>query len=216
MDLIDTLRRKTYGSAQLRWARWNMERSGLNEMLRNRPSDAIVPQGYDLWNLYREIRRFKPQKVLEFGIGCSTLVMAEALRRNGSGHLYTVEGSQHWLDVTRRDLTPGQAKYATLIRSDCEVIDMEGERAHRFVTLPDGPFDMIYLDGPNAPEVPGWGADELAAAADPILLEESLSSYARIVVDGRARNVTLLKRHLKRRYRVKTHRLFKVTTFAAI
>lgn len=213
MTLIDTIRRKTYGSAQIRWARWNMERSGLNEMLRNRPSDAIVPVGYDLWNLYREIRRYKPQRVLEFGIGCSTLVMAEALRRNGSGHLFTVEGSQHWLDVTRRDLTPGQTEYATLIRSDCEVIDMEGERAHRFVTVPDGPFDMVYLDGPNAEEVPGWNG-ALAAAADPILLEGQLSDRARIVVDGRDHNVALLKRHLKRRYHVTTHRLFKLTMFA--
>jgi hypothetical protein len=193
-----------------------MERSGLNDLLRARPSEAIAPQGYDLWNLYREIRRFKPKKVLELGVGCSTLVMAEALRRNGSGHLWTVDGSQHWLDVTQKDLPANLQSVATLIRSDCEIVNVDGERAHRFTGIPDEPFDMVYVDGPNAPEVPGWGADELAAAADPILRETSLSPSLRIIVDARTRNVELLKRHLRRRYSVKTHPLFKVTTFAAL
>jgi hypothetical protein len=100
ISFIEKLHRKTTCGAALRWSRWNMERSGLNSMFRDRPSNAIGPSGYDLWNLYRTVRSRKPRTVLEIGVGCSTLVLAEAVARNRIGHVFTADASQHWIDVT--------------------------------------------------------------------------------------------------------------------
>lgn len=67
----------------------------------NPPVEEVTPGEY-FWNnnvfsfsdamvYYAIIRKTRPQMVLEIGSGFSTLVAAEALRRNGSGRLVCVE-----------------------------------------------------------------------------------------------------------------------------
>ena len=77
--LLEKIRRRTTCSAALRWARWNVERVGISALLADRPSDAIRPQPYDLWNLYRTVRWRTPRVTMEFGVGCSTIAIAAAL-----------------------------------------------------------------------------------------------------------------------------------------
>ncbi len=214
MGLITKIKRKTIGSLAIRWSRMQMQRHRLNELFADRPSDAIAPQPVDLWNLYREVAVYKPQRVLEFGVGYSTSILAEALHRNGAGHLYSVDADARWLEASKLALPERLWPHVTFIRSPVVAMDYQGERCHRYTDVPELPYDLIYLDAPAPGDVQGWPDGMEVVAADPVLMEMSLTPAARIVVDGRLKNVEFLKRHLQRQYRVCTNTLFKVTTFA--
>lgn len=211
--MLEHIRRKTTCNAAIRWARWRMRNSGLTALFANRPSDAIPPSGYDLWCLYRTVRRRFTASAVEYGAGCSTLVIAEALHRNGVGHLVSFEANPRWAAQIERDIPPYLRSRITLVHSPIEVIEIDGERCHRFRDpLPHGAPDFVYLDGPHPLDIPGWAGPELAA--DPVIIEEKLAPHSQIMVDARLANVAFLKRHLKRNYRVWHHDIFKVTVFS--
>jgi hypothetical protein len=193
------------------WAHRQMQRSGLMDFMRGRPAEGIPPVSYDLWNLYRTVRTLRPQVVLEFGVGCSTFVLAEALARNGSGHLYSCETSPYWLDAVDRHLPPRLKERCTLILSAAEMMTYGNSTCSRYVATPDVSPQLIYLDGPFTPDIPGWPEDKAVCAADPVLLEPRLTAGCRLIVDGRFDNVEFLQRNLKRNWRTRTN-TFKVTT----
>ena len=212
MNFVETLRRKTTCNAALRWARWRIKTSGLAALFADRPRDAIPPSSYDLWMLYRHIRQLKPKIIFEYGVGCSTYVMAEALRRNSTGHLINFDTSEKWIDIAERG-TPAQLQdLITYQRDKTEVTDIDGDPCFHFVSGVDAVPDFIYLDGPEWDDVPGWPFD-YAVAGDPVFLESGLKPGFQMIVDARAENVAFLRRHLRRRYRIKYHDIFKVTTF---
>jgi len=83
--------RRTYR----KWAKHQLERRGYLEFIAHRPAHAYAPDFSDLWFLYKIVRRRKPTWILEFGSGCSTVILAQALWDNeresvekSSGHLY--------------------------------------------------------------------------------------------------------------------------------
>lgn len=190
-----------------------MERSGLNDMFRGRPSNAIAPQGYDLWNLYTKVRRHRPKIVMELGVGCSTYVLAEAPERNGEGRLYTVDANKHWLGVTQSEIPDRLKKRVEFVYSPCRAMVYEGEDCHHYTDLPDIVPDFFYLDGPDPTDVEGWPDERAERAVDPVLMEQSLRPGFMMVVDARMENLAFLKRHRKRRYRIRHHDIFKVTSF---
>lgn len=207
----DRIRRKTYGSAAIRWTRWQMQRHGLNELFALRPEDAKPPQSFDLWNLYSNVRGRRPSLTLEFGCGCSTLVMAEAMHRNGSGKLIVLEADQRWIDASEKELPLRLRSIVEYRHAPLSMTDIEGEACHVYSGLPTGPIDLLYLDGPDPAHVPGWTADPVSG--DPVILENQFSPGFRMIVDSRKKNVAFLKRRLKRTYKVSTNSLFGVSHF---
>jgi len=214
--VLEKIRRKTTCSAALRWARYRMQQTGLNDLFAGRPKDAIPPQSYDLWNLYTNVRRRTPKTIVEFGCGCSSLVMAAALEKNGpstsSGHLYTIDASRYWLETVCATFPTRLRPYATFWHTDIEANGF----THRYRTLPDvQSIDLLYLDGPSPDDVPGWEGKH-PMALDPVLLEDRFNAGFRMIVDSRRANVAMLRDKLKRKYRVRTHGIFGVTTFDLI
>jgi hypothetical protein len=189
-----------------------MENSGLNALFAGRPADAIPPSAYDLWMLYRDVRQLKPKIIFEYGVGCSTYVMAEAARRNGAGRVINFEANEKWIEIAERDTPANLRNLITYRRDPIEVTAIDGDPCHRFVSDVDVVPDFIYLDGPNWNDVPGWPY-RYAIAGNPAFLEPSLKPGFRMIVDARAENTAFLKRNLKRKYRIKYHDIFKVTTF---
>lgn len=209
----DRIKRKTYGSATLRFARWNVERHGLNKLFARRPDDAKPPQAFDLWNLYRNVRSRWPNVTVEFGCGCSTLVMAEAMHRNGGGKLIVLEADQRWIDASAAELPKHlrdvvEYRFAPLIKTS-----IDGEDCHLYSNAPTGPIDFLYLDGPDPAHVPGWPVPGHPISGDPVKMEAQFSPRFRMIVDSRKANVAFLKRHLKRQYRSATNSIFGTTNF---
>ncbi len=95
---------------QAAWARQRLADNDVLEVIRafvaKRPPNALPPDYADLWFLYRQVKARKPKVVLEFGSGCSTVVLAQALYHIGReaaelrGHLYAVDGEAAWAEST--------------------------------------------------------------------------------------------------------------------
>ena len=165
----------------------------------NRPKAAHPPYCEDLWFLYRWVKRHKPECVLEFGAGCSTVVLAQALYENGSGHLYSIDGSEYWAQTTWELMPAHLHGVTTLTYSGVVPAEVEGEKVLRHVKVPDVSPDLIFLDGPDFDQYKFGG---IPAACDPLDLEPRFKPGFRMIVDGRMENTEFLRKHLKRRYRV--------------
>lgn len=82
------------------------------------------PDYVDLFCLYAYIRANRPTRILEYGSGISTLVMALALEQNGEGRLVSIEPSEEWADSTRAALPAHLLEKAEVVHScgkSCEV-----------------------------------------------------------------------------------------------
>lgn len=171
------------------------------ELLTSRPQEAFPPNCADLWFLYQTVRRRKPRTILEFGSGCSTVILAQALWENRreandrQGRLYSIESDAHWRDVTARCMPSHLADLCDIQYSPAGEVDYGSVPAFRHTTVPDVVPELVYLDGPPLTE-------ERQVAIDLLDLEPRFTPGFCLVVDGRWKNVLFLKRHLKRRYRV--------------
>ena len=89
------------------WARRVLKNLGYLDFLEKRPPGSFSPETDDLWYLYRLVRSRKPKVILEFGSGCSTVLLAQALFDNAKeseiqkGFLYSMDVSENWGQVTK-------------------------------------------------------------------------------------------------------------------
>ena len=186
------------------------------------PSELKAVYG-DLAYLHKTVRRNRPQTIVEFGVGLSTLVFAHALlanrdeQRNGEpGKLYTVDTSQYWLENTRQKLSDEANELVELRYSEARLTVINGELCHLFDKLPNVVPDLIYLDGPDPSTVNGEinglmhvverGEPRRAMSADILLYEAGLKVGATIIVDNRKMNTRFLRRNLRRRWRFSGNR----------
>lgn len=68
--------------------------------LRNRIGPVYGSETISLL-LYTLVRRERPRAVLELGagLGVSAFLIAQALKENGAGHLWTIDDGSHWKDA---------------------------------------------------------------------------------------------------------------------
>jgi hypothetical protein len=154
-----------------------------------RPHESFAPDWYDLWLLYNDVRTLRPKSILEYGSGVSTVVLAHALRENGSGKLTSLESDAEWTEINRRALPPGVP--CELIFSPAIPSEVDGVATWTFFAPPVEP-DYIYLEGP-----PGVGSREITS--DPLYLNAST-----IVIDGRTVNKNFLVRRMKCKWRYRS------------
>ncbi len=160
---------------------------------------ALPPNYTELWYLYQDVRRLRPEVIYEFGSGLSTNIMAEALAVNAKdggvdGRLYSFESEKQWWEVSDQWLDNQTRSFVELIYSPVRVEEMFGAKVFKYSGIPDLVPDLVYLDGPRL-------TPEVRAAADMLDFEPSLKPGFWLVIDGRRDNAEFLNRHLKRRYK---------------
>lgn len=175
-----------------KWAQQQLLKRGYLHFLRHRPSDAIPPDFADLWSLYQTVRHRKPEYILEFGSGCSTVILAQALYDNQSGYLYSIDSDHHWAEVTSNSMPTHLKRFCEVSHSPVVGIGNTDNLMLRHSRLPDVIPNFLYLDGP--PLMEG------VVSVDPLDMEERLPEHFYMVVDGRLENSRFLRRHLKRKY----------------
>ena len=199
------------------------EASGLRSLFENLPADpsALRPDVNDLVRLHRLVRTRPCVTVLEFGIGCSTIVLAHALDQNEQTHgeelreritrnsqlfqVFSVDANQRWIDHTAERIPAPLAARVHLRHSAVSATTFGGRLCHTYDTLPNVVPDFIYLDGPDPADVTGavngldFSAPERTVmAADILVMEPTLLPGTVVVVDGRENNVRFLTRNLQR------------------
>jgi len=228
---------------------WRAE--GLGRYFADRPragrtkaptTEAIVPLPPnigDLVRLHRLVRQRLCQTVLEFGVGCSTVVLADALAKNEADYLaqpnrprlrnrnafrlFSVDASKDWIEVARARLTDALRPRVDLTFSRVVAGTFNGRLCHYYENLPNVVADFIYLDGPAAADVEGgvnglaFSVDErTVVAADILLMESTLLPGTFILVDGRANNARFLERNFQRPFHRQYDSQGDVTTFELV
>jgi hypothetical protein len=182
--------------------------------LEQRPPGAFTPDFADLWFLYRTVRSRKPRIIFEFGSGCSTVILAQALWDNQrqsscSGYLYSVDADPYWAEMTARSLPVSLRECCDVSFSPLLEVEYKGTLGFRHAHIPARTPNLLYLDGPGL-------TPERQVAMDVLEMEDKLPQDFYMIIDGRRENTLFLQRHLRRRYRFKARRIFRNQVFELI
>ena len=184
---------------------------------------AIVANEIDLVRLRLLVNSLGCLKILEFGCGYSTVVLAEALQKNRMRadlrsivelsrqekpfHVHSVDASRHFIRHTKRMLRSQRLTNATLSFSSCRAAQFaeSGGACSQFDQIPNITPDLIYIDGPALHQVKG-SVNGLTfdlhsrspVASDLVVLEPLLRPGVVVVLDGQTATVRALLNHLKR------------------
>lgn len=215
----------------LRQAKDYLRREGVLDELQNGDAIEVSPVHLDLANMHKLVRRRKPQTVVEFGSGFSTVVIAHALAKNAEESdgakappmLWSVEANEHWMKNTQGKIPERLSAFVSLSHSEVFADELNGQLCLKYAKLPNVVPDFIYLDGPGAADVKGEvrglkfqiGTDELRRQvfADVLLYESSFHKGAFILVDSMYPTVHFLRHNLKREYRFKWDVVANQSTF---
>jgi hypothetical protein len=190
----------------------------------------------DLCRIHKIIRERKPFTTMEFGVGFSTIVIAQALYQNQQEwdnldevpklrnskkfKHYSVDTSSYWLNQCEKLLPNHLSKYVNFHASDCHIKEYNGQLCHVYNNLPNIIAEFIYLDGPDPKEVKGninglsFDCDERTVmSADLLLMESTFLPGTFILVDGRTNNSRFLSNNFKRLYKTTWDKKGDVTTF---
>jgi hypothetical protein len=201
--------RRAWNAEKRAWGLWSarekLRQLGLVEMYDDIPDEVYRPDWADLLNMYNLVRRRKPRIIIEFGSGCSTLMLAQAIAHNqiageNSGHLYSVETSEHFKRLTDSYLPRRLTPFVEIIRSEIEFGEIAGTKVLWHKTIPDVVPNLVYLDGPDYQDF----STDVKTQAEGVLLEQRSATDYAILVDWRQATFEFTRANLKRRYKVTT------------
>ncbi len=174
----------------------------------------------DLIRLHHLVLSRRVTTVLEFGVGKSTIVFADALtenmhlhskyveselRRSNAFELHSIENNQSWMELVTSQLSPELKDRCHFHHCPLKVSEFNGRLCTFYYELPDICPDLIYLDGPDqfSPEGSLRGlttahADRMPMSADILTIEHFLTPGTLIVVDGRTANARFLRANFQR------------------
>ncbi|XZE54248.1 class I SAM-dependent methyltransferase [Planctomycetaceae bacterium SH139] len=133
--------------------------------------------------------RIKPDVVVEFGSGISTLCIASWMRQQGRGHLYSFDHDEDWASLTKRHVTSNQLEdfvtlnFAELAREGSIAKFPGWYQLGTAIDEIDG-IDLVVVDGPPA----GLKGLELSRLPALPALQSRLSAHAVLVLDDARRN----------------------------
>lgn len=107
--------------------------------------------------LVRRMKAQRPETIVELGSGASTLVLATMAKKNGSGHVYSVENDSNYAVETRRNIDKcGLGEWATVVDGPLHAQTFGSER-HKWYSLDElsvGGIDVLVIDGPQVSDDP--------------------------------------------------------------
>lgn len=202
----------------------------------NVATQEIIPMDVDdLVRLHQLIRSRKSFTVLEFGVGFSTIIIADALLKNKMDweqldpqpkirnrfpfQCFTVDTENQWIEKTKEKLPTALKAIVSFQLSTVEIGTHNGQLCHFYKNLPDVVPDFIYLDGPDPKAVQGsingmsfQCNERTVMSGDLLLMEPILLPGTFVLIDGRTNNARFLANNLKREYSINWDKVGDVTT----
>tara|TARA_B100000029_G_scaffold516748_1_gene633648 strand:- start:23751 stop:24581 length:831 start_codon:yes stop_codon:yes gene_type:complete len=183
---------------------------------------AYPPEIDDLIRLHFLIRKFKCIKVMEFGIGYSTKIIADALRRNeidyadklkeirtdGIFKVFSIDSSKKWIKKSKELIPNDLYKYIEISFSKVMTVLVNNKITTQYKALPNERPDFIYIDGPSQwdgvegsfNEMNTKHPDRMPISSDVILFEYFMTPGTIIYIDGRTNNARFLKNNMQRNW----------------
>jgi predicted O-methyltransferase YrrM len=95
----------------------------------------------------------KPQVILETGSGTSTLIIAYALQKNGSGKIFSLENNEKYAEKTRENISKhGLEDFVEVVYAPLKELPIKGKTWQWYDTsiLPEiKTIDLLIVDGPK-------------------------------------------------------------------
>lgn len=193
----------------------------------------------DLVRLHKLIRKRKVFSILEFGVGYSTIVMADAIRKNELEYkklkskpeirnsnkfkIISLDSSKAWIAKASKLIPRQLKKYIDIKFSEVYVDTFNDRFCHFYKKLPDIIPDFIYVDGPSNLHVKGSknglsykNLDRTIMMADLLLMEPTFLPGTLILFDGRTNNARFIKNNFQRKFKHKFHSEYDISTFELI
>lgn len=113
---------------------------------------------YDYVLLHSYIREKKPKFVLECGTGKSTWILADALKKNFEengikGKVISMENILHYYDEACKNFPEDLKDFAEIHLSDLEDYSFSIFTGNSYKSIPDYPYEFIFIDGPDDPYI---------------------------------------------------------------
>mgnify|MGYP001479550038 CR=1 FL=1 len=211
--------RKALRLERREWGKYFCEmkarRIGLPNLFRGFSKWTLDPDWADLWNMYTLVKNRNPKIVLEFGSGCSTLVMAQALHDvhkevgGEKGTLYSIDESEYWSGQVKKNLPSNLKNYCEMMQRESDVVEIDGVKTKYHKNVPNLAPNFVYIDGPLVSE-------QVNVVGAAVLLEEKAPSDYFVLIDGLHRTYNFTKSHLKRRYKATRNTVYYYSTFEPI
>ena len=183
-------------------------------------TDPFEAELDDLIRLHHLVISRRVTTILEFGVGKSTIVFADALSHNMSVHsehvaaelrrsnpfeVHSVENNESWLELVTSGLTADLRDRCHAHLCPLKVSEFNGRLCTYYHEFPNVAPDLIYLDGPDQFSAEGTlrglttaHVDRMPMSADILTIEHFLTPGTLIVVDGRTANARFLRANLQR------------------
>lgn len=197
------------------------------------------PEKNDLIRLHRLIRTRKPFTVLEFGVGYSTSIIADALHKNQQEwnalkkkpvlrnrfafKLFSVDASKRWIKETATRLPKQFKDIVEFHYSGISIGTYQDQLCHYYDKLPDIVPDFVYVDAPDTKQVKGsinglsfQCEERTVMSADLLLMEPIFLPGTFVLIDGRTNNARFLARNFKRKYDVRWDKKNDISTLELI
>lgn len=146
--------------------------------------------------LHRYVLARRPRRILELGSGVTTVIMADALREASRsapdlapGHIHTLEDVPKYFEDARALCPEGLRPYVSYHLSPVAIRSFRDLcRTACYEKLPEGPFDLIFVDGPNI-------ADRCLVDGDLLFAMAAQTDVpADVILDGRKHTAELFLR----------------------
>mgnify|MGYP001244088049 CR=1 FL=1 len=165
-----------------------------------------------IWELINNLKKNKPNKVLELGSGLSTLIICHVMNKIHIDNNYSfisMENNLDYLDMAR-ELLP--EKYKSKVRfclSKVEIKFFMFFRGYSYIDIPPEDYDFIFVDGPDYNDKYGS-----SICIDPILIGSKSFKKVRGTIDKRLTTIfamqTLFKNNKLRYYSFKRSASFEI------
>ena len=187
--------------------------------------DPFAPDCDDLVRLHHIIRSRKVMTVLEFGVGWSTAVMADALQKNHSDYyeeikdtlrrvdpftLYTVDTEKKYIDITKDNLLEHLKLHVEFFTTSAYLTTFNERVCGRLKEIPNICPDFIYLDGPSFRSIKGEvngvsmdHQDRTIITSDLLFMEPLFLPGTLILFDGQTNNARFNQNNFQRNWEYK-------------
>lgn len=163
------------------------ERMKVLEYVKKSKSTGANLLDYHLLHSY--ILQKKPNRIVEYGAGASTVLLAQALQEvhkknpdRPAGHLVSYEENKFYFEDLKKLVPSELSSYVTLVLSEKEEVVWNSLFwGYRYKDVPKGKFDLAFVDGPSDSE-----GCRIAVFLDALyLLSEGEDQTMDIVIDRR-------------------------------
>jgi hypothetical protein len=173
--------------------------------------------------------------ILEFGVGHSTLVLADALYKNKQRYeeyvsknlrysnpfeIHCVDANEHFLKLTEEKIPDHLKEFVHLHYSKVIMGKFNDRICTYYEKLPNIRPDLIYLDAPDQFIAEGSvngittaHSDRMPMSADILTIEHFLQPGTVILIDGRTANARFLKTNFQRNWSYTQDSIADINTF---